>query len=65
MEVAKKIADALEVSLDYLVDDNAVIVFDKKTVKRLTDIEALPEEDQEHIFYTIDGLIKAAKLKTL
>lgn len=65
VEVAKKIADILEVSLDYLVDDKAVIAFDKKTVKRLQDIDQLDEEDKEHIFYMIDNLIKAAKLKTI
>lgn len=65
VEVAKRIADALEVSLDYLVDDNAVIAFDKQTVKRLKDIQALDDKDREHIFYALDGLIKAAKLKML
>lgn len=65
VEVAKKIADVLEVSLDYLVDDTASISFDKQTVKRLQDIEQLPEDDKNHIFYMIDNLIKAAKLKTL
>lgn len=65
VEVAKRIADALEVSLDYLVDDKAAITFDKKTVKRLQDIDKLEEEDKNHIFYMIDNLIKAAKLKTI
>lgn len=65
VDTAKKIADALEISLDYLVDDSATMVFDKKTVKRLQDIEDLEESDKEHIFYTLDNLIKAAKLKTI
>jgi len=55
----------LEVSLDYLVDDKASIAFDKQTVKRLQDIEQLPEEDRNHIFYMIDNLIKAAKINSL
>ncbi|MGB0429346.1 MAG: DNA-binding protein [Bacteroidia bacterium] len=53
------------VSLDYLVDDKAVMAFDKKTVKRLMDIDQLPDEDKNHIFYMIDNLIKAAKLKAI
>ncbi|MFT7156835.1 MAG: transcriptional regulator with XRE-family HTH domain [Parvicella sp.] len=65
VEVAKKIADIFEVSLDYLVNENETVVFDKQTVKRLQDIENLPEDDKEHIFYTLDGLITAAKLKTI
>ena len=65
VEVAKKIADSLEVSLDFLVDDKAATAFNKQTIKRLQDIELLPNEDKDHIFYMIDNLIKAAKLKTL
>lgn len=33
--------------------------------KRLNDINTLPDWDKEHILYTIDGLIKSAKLQTL
>jgi len=65
VEVAKKIADVLEVSLDYLVDDKASIAFDKQTVKRLQDIDNLSDKDKEHIFYTLDNLIKAAKINSL
>jgi len=65
IETAKKLADALEVSLDYLVGEGHLKVLDKKTLRRLEDIEALPTTDKEHIFYTLDGLIKAAKIKAL
>jgi transcriptional regulator with XRE-family HTH domain len=64
IDTAKKIADALEVSLDYLVGGE-MKVLDKKTLKRLQDIEKLPENDKQNIFYTLDSLIKAAKLKSL
>jgi transcriptional regulator with XRE-family HTH domain len=65
IETAKKLADALEVTLDYLVGDGELKALDKKTLKRLEDIDNLPEDDKTHIFYTIDNLIKAAKLKAL
>jgi len=65
VEIARKIADAFEVTLDYLVNDKANPNFDKKNIKRLNDIEKLPDEDKQHIFYAIDNLIKAAKLKAL
>ena len=65
IETAKKLADALEVSLDYLVGEGDLKVLDKKTLQRLEDIAKLPEADKQNIFYTIDNLIKAAKLKTL
>ena len=65
IDTAKKPADALEVSLDYLVGDAELKILDKKTMQRLEDIERLPEEDKNNIFYTLDNLIKAAKLKSL
>jgi len=62
---AKKLVDALEVSLYYLVGEGELRVLDKRTLKRLEDIELLPDEDRNHIFYTLDNLIKAAKLKAI
>jgi transcriptional regulator with XRE-family HTH domain len=65
IETAKKLADALEVSLDYLVGDRELKVLDKKTLQRLEDIQKLPDTDKNNIFYTLDNLIKAAKLKAI
>jgi len=53
------------VSIDYLVSDTELKMLDKKTLQRLEDIEKLPEQDKQNIFYTLDNLIKAAKLKVL
>lgn len=65
IETAKKLADALSVSLDYLVGEGDLKVLDKKTLQRLEDIEKLPDNDKQNIFYTLDNLIKAAKLKAI
>lgn len=65
IETAKKLADALEVTLDYLVADGELRNLDKKTLQRLEDISKLPAEDRNNIFYTLDNLIKAAKLKAI
>jgi len=65
IETAKKLADALDISLDYLVGEGELKVLDKKTLKRLEDIENLPDEDRTNIFYTLGNLIKAAKLKAI
>jgi transcriptional regulator with XRE-family HTH domain len=65
IETAKKLADALEVTLDYLVADGELRNLDKKTLQRLEDISKLPVEDRNNIFYTLDNLIKAAKLKAI
>lgn len=64
IEVAANIADVLEVSVDFLLG-KTTMELDKATLKRLQDISVLPEKDKENIFYTLDGLIRAAKLKTL
>ena len=44
IEAAKKIADALEVSLDYLVGEGINSKFDKRTLKRLQDLELLDDQ---------------------
>jgi transcriptional regulator with XRE-family HTH domain len=64
IEVVIRMADVLEVSLDYLVGKTD-IQLDKSTIKRIRDIETLPDSDKVHIFYAIDNLIKAAKFKAL
>ncbi|NQZ74934.1 MAG: helix-turn-helix transcriptional regulator [Ekhidna sp.] len=64
IEVAAKMADYLDVSLDFLVGA-ADQQLDKSTMNRILELQKLPEEDKTHIFYTLDNLIKAAKLKAL
>jgi len=41
------------------------MILNKRTLKRLEDIENLSDEDRTNIFYTIGNLIKAAKLKAI
>ena len=64
IEVAAKMASYLDVSLDYLAGATDEQL-DKTTMKRILELQKLPEDDQQHIFYTLDNLIKAAKLRTL
>jgi len=54
---AKKIADSFNVTLDYLVDENAVPTFDNKTVKRLKDIQALDDKNKGHVFAMLDAFL--------
>jgi transcriptional regulator with XRE-family HTH domain len=65
IDVAAKIADALGVSIDYLLGNSDKMILDKKNLQRLEDIDQLADEDKHNIFYTIDNLIKAAKLKNI
>ncbi len=67
IDVVKKLADALDTTVGYLLSETKQSNFLKDTamLKRLNDISALPDKDREHILYTIDGLIKSAKLQAL
>lgn len=49
IEVAKKIAQAFEVTLDYIGGEGTSASFDKKTIKRIQQIEDLPESDRTHL----------------
>ena len=63
IEAAKKIADALEISLDYLIGEGINAHFDKKTVERLQDIESLAPQIKDKLFFLIDTVIRDNKAK--
>lgn len=62
IEAAKKVADAFEVSLDYLVGEGINSKFDKKTVNRLQDIEKLEANEKEHVFAMLDAFLAKNKM---
>jgi transcriptional regulator with XRE-family HTH domain len=63
IEVAKKIADELGVTVDYLLGGTDKMVLDKKMVKRMEEIEALPDKEKEKIFDYIELVIRDIKIK--
>lgn len=63
VETAKKIADIFEVTLDYLIDENATMTFDKQTVNRINDIQSLDEENKSHIFAILDAFLRDIKTR--
>jgi transcriptional regulator with XRE-family HTH domain len=64
VEYAKRIADALGVSLDYLVSDSEQDeALDNETVKRVKEIQALPLTEKDKIHSVIDALIRDFKTK--
>ena len=67
IEVVKKLAAVLDTTAGYLLGEakEENILKDTIMLKRLNDINSLPDKDREHIFYTLDGLIKSAKLNAL
>lgn len=63
IEVAAKIADELGVMVDYLIGSSSNMVFDKKLIKRIEDIESLPEEEKKKIYELIDMALTYNKTK--
>ncbi len=63
IEVAKKIADAFEVSLDFLVGEGLNATFDKKTVERIQEIQKLDNNTQSILFNIIDTYLRDSKAR--
>lgn len=63
IEAAKKIADALQVSLDYLAGETSQANFDRQMIKRLENVENLEPQEKERIFHFIDLIIRDAKAR--
>jgi transcriptional regulator with XRE-family HTH domain len=63
IEIAAKIAEALEVSFDYLVGISSELIKDKKMINRLEDVKKLPEKEREKIFEYIDLVVRDVKIK--
>ncbi len=60
IDVVEKIADALDVSIDYLIGKSPVTL-DKQAVKRLEDISSLPEESKNFLMNIIDMALRDFK----
>lgn len=65
IEVAKKIADAFEVSLDYLVGEGQNVSFDKKMLERFKAIEVLSDKEKSHIMALLDAFLRDSNAKKL
>ena len=65
VDILLKIAKTFDVSIDYLIGEGSLSTYDKEVLKRINDIEHLPNEDKQHIFYLIDNLVKAVKLNAI
>ncbi|MCD9574169.1 helix-turn-helix domain-containing protein [Flavobacterium soyae] len=63
IDAAKKIADALGVSLDYLVGVTSQTSFDKRTLERIIDLELLEESKKQTLYDLIDTYIRDFKTR--
>jgi hypothetical protein len=61
IEVAKKIADALHVSLDFLAGNSKQAALDKQTLRLIHDIEELEPAVKDKLFFLANAIIRDAK----
>ncbi|SEC01703.1 DNA-binding transcriptional regulator, XRE-family HTH domain [Tenacibaculum sp. MAR_2009_124] len=57
IEVIIKLADVLNVSIDFLVG-KTTLELNKKALKRIEEVSKLNQEEQDKIFMVIDALIR-------
>lgn len=62
IEVIMKIADALNVSIDFLVG-KTTLELDTNVLKRVEEVSKLNSEEKDKIFMVIDALIRDFKAK--
>jgi transcriptional regulator with XRE-family HTH domain len=65
IEVARKLADAFGVTVDYLVGADSLpsALRDRTMLERWQALEGLSADDRERILFVIDGLIRDAKAR--
>ena len=65
IDVVKRLADELATTVGFLLGETEQvnILKDPSMLKRLNDIDDLPDFDKKCILYTIDGLLRDAKAK--
>jgi len=63
IEAATKLAQLLEVSLDWLVGTTDAEL-DTVTINRIQDINKLPQKDKELVFEFLDSFISNRKIKS-
>lgn len=62
IEMATQIAEALNVSLDYLVGSTDTLL-NKNIIDRVTQVQSLTTEDQQSLFNVMDAFLRDARTK--
>lgn len=64
IEIARKIADILDTSLDYLTG-KVDVEMDKNTQNRILEVSKFEDKDKEHIFSVIDAFVAKRKIQSI
>lgn len=64
IDIARKIADILDVSLDFLTG-KADVQIDKNTSERILEVSRFEETDRNHVFSVIDAFIAKRKIQSI
>jgi len=62
--MATQLAEALEVSLDYLVGATDILL-EKNVGNKILDIQKLKESDKQHVLALLDAFIKQTKFQAI
>lgn len=62
IEVATKMAQYLEVSLDWLTGQTDMEL-DKKMIQRIQEVSKMKPKDKEHVFAMLDAFIRQTKME--
>lgn len=62
IDTANKLAEYLEVSLDYLIG-NIDVLLDTNTLNRVLEVQQFPDDVKDKLFYFIDMTIRDFKAK--
>ncbi len=62
IDTANKLAEFLEVSLDYLTG-NTDVLLDTNTLNRILEVQQLPDDVKDKLFYFIDMTVRDYKAK--
>jgi transcriptional regulator with XRE-family HTH domain len=67
IDVIKKLSEVLGTTISYLMGETESqnVFKDPVMLKRMAEIEALPEKDKQCLLLTVDNFIKATKLNNL
>ncbi len=65
VEIARKMADALEVSLDYLTGSTNFVIQDKKMLYRLELLQKIAQPERDRILLVMDSLLRDAQINLI